>query len=496
MEPEPHDRAERRRWLSWLALGALWKLGLLAFVTRGVLVDDAYITLRYARHAAEGAGLVYNPGEPVFGVTSPAWAFVTWALHASLGDATPAAVAVLGVLLGSLGAWLCLLQLPPRGRDLGLALCLLAPSLVDNQLLGMETPLFVALVLGAAHGALRGRAVLAASCAGLCVVTRPEGVLLAPFLLWAFAREVGRGNALRELTRPPALAALVGPGLAWCAFALARYGSVLPQSMLAKSGWNSEHYAGLFSATSALLTVPRLTFLPFVDRLPVALALATAVATTLAVAGILAWNARRGTPTSRLWAGFYLAYVAFYLLGKGATEASWYSVPSTVAILLAAGPLLPRPTARLLPAVALALLCASTWAAFVRAGLLRSYVDGYGACARELERLPGEHRVAIGEIGVFGYASRHAVTDVGALVSPEVLPWKNAGHSFARIVRESGADLFVVSQVALDRNHYPSVGPVWADDEEAAWLANDCRLVCRHEDKLAYQVSRALPRAR
>jgi len=80
------------------------------------------------------------------------------------------------------------------------------------------------------------------------------------------------------------------------------------------------------------------------------------------------------------------------------------------------------------------------------------------------------HRVVIGEIGVFGFESLHAVTDVGALVSPEVLPWKNAGHSFVRIVRSAGASAFVISERALERNEYPTVGVVWANSEERAWL--------------------------
>ena len=35
--------------------------------------EDAYIAFRYARSLAEGAGLVYNPGERVMGFTSPLW---------------------------------------------------------------------------------------------------------------------------------------------------------------------------------------------------------------------------------------------------------------------------------------------------------------------------------------------------------------------------------------------------------------------------------------
>ena len=38
------------------------------------IVDDAYISFRYAKNFAEGQGLVYNPGEaPVEGYTNLLW---------------------------------------------------------------------------------------------------------------------------------------------------------------------------------------------------------------------------------------------------------------------------------------------------------------------------------------------------------------------------------------------------------------------------------------
>src|SRR5262249_30109825 len=53
---------------------------LVLLVTRGFLwltvpyaAEDAYITFRYAKNFAIGNGLVYNPGERVFGFSSPLW---------------------------------------------------------------------------------------------------------------------------------------------------------------------------------------------------------------------------------------------------------------------------------------------------------------------------------------------------------------------------------------------------------------------------------------
>src|SRR5689334_20098800 len=44
------------------------------------LFDDAMVSLRYAWNLAHGAGLVWNPGERVEGITS-----LSWSLYMSLG---------------------------------------------------------------------------------------------------------------------------------------------------------------------------------------------------------------------------------------------------------------------------------------------------------------------------------------------------------------------------------------------------------------------------
>ncbi|MFT7487123.1 MAG: hypothetical protein ACI9F9_002982, partial [Candidatus Paceibacteria bacterium] len=289
--------------------------------------------------------------------------------------------------------------------------------------------------------------------------------------------------------------------VAWVGFALWSYGSLIPQSMVAKTGWNSTHYDGIFSLQNALLTVPRLSFLPFIDYFAAPLQWAL-VALLLAGIGWVAYcNLKRGSAASRAWLGFYLVYLSFYLAGKGATEASWYAVPSSVALLCAAGPALPSwitDSGRwgVRTALVLGLLAVSTGAAIQRGPLLNSYVEGYGACADFLEvhgnpQQRTSTKVVIGEIGVFGFQTSHPVVDVGALVSPEVLPWKNAGFSFTRIVQESEAAYFVISERALELNRYPSVGVVWASDVEREWFDERCRHIADFKDKHMYAVTPA-----
>lgn len=430
----------------WIALGTLLRLVLAVVVTDGVLVDDAYITLRYAVNGAETGALVYNHGEPVFGVTSPLWGFATTGLALLVGRAwLTQATLGLGFLLWALvvrrvGIVTSEVAGPGAAR-LATAFLLFTPVFVDNQLLGMETPLVVWLAIEALSAARLGQIKSAAIWTGLLAVARPEGVLFAPALLFLGSSGRGFKALLLDLARPRTAALILAPGLLWIAFALHRYGTVLPQSMLAKSGWNSAHYDSIGTLANAWFGVARLTFAPFVDYLPSALAHGLTALIVAAVATVAVANVRAGTTWSRAAFGTYVLYIGFYLVGKGATEASWYAIPSSALLVVAATPLfaaLPMRTAKVLTYALAALLTAGSWAyAERRAPLLQSYVNGYGACADVLESrgpaAPGES-VLIGEIGVFGYRTTRRVIDVGALVSPEVLPVKNRGVSLLSLI--------------------------------------------------------------
>ncbi|MCP3920738.1 MAG: hypothetical protein GY711_34865 [bacterium] len=496
------ERIELRALAALVVASAVFKLALAAWVTGFVLVDDAYIHLRYARNLALHGEFVYNAGEAVFGLTSPAYGLFTAVLVALFGTGVEQAVVACNVVFWSIAAVLLFRSLSADLRLPLVAAFLFAPNLVDNQLLGMETPLFVMLLVGAMGAAHRGRLRSSAAWYGLALITRPEAVLLAPWLVCLAVLARGGREALRALLHPASLALLLGPGLAWTGYALETYGSVVPQSMVAKTGWNNDHYEALFTVRSVLWTLPRLTLFPYVDYLPGAPGVGITAALWCALVWVVVRNVQRGDATSRTWLAFYVTYVAFYIVGKGATEASWYAVPSTVAFLVAAGPalpgwLVPRHSLQKVygPALcALALAVPSWWVARERAPLLASYIDGYGAAATALNELARDdsrqraRRVVVGEIGVYGYRSDHTIIDVGALVSPEVLPWKNAGLSFTGIVQAARADAFVISQRALDYDDYPSVGRVWINDHERAWFDAHCTRVFRHEDKLTFLV--------
>ncbi|MBI3736128.1 hypothetical protein HY256_06410, partial [Candidatus Sumerlaeota bacterium] len=71
----PEDGNSSARWsvplVLFLASGLFLPFAALAWLTRSDFLDDAYISFRYARHLAEGRGLVWNVGDrPIEGFTN------------------------------------------------------------------------------------------------------------------------------------------------------------------------------------------------------------------------------------------------------------------------------------------------------------------------------------------------------------------------------------------------------------------------------------------
>ena len=124
------------------------------FGTYSPLADDAYISLRFAHHVAQGYGFVWNPGEAsVSGFTSLLHVLMLAAIEKA--GLTPLAhVPLLGAAFGVVTMALALLlfeRVNPthRAENLtGAILFGLAPSLWYWSTAGLETTLFAALLTG------------------------------------------------------------------------------------------------------------------------------------------------------------------------------------------------------------------------------------------------------------------------------------------------------------------------------------------------------------
>lgn len=428
------------------ALAPAAAIGALLLSAGPRLYDDAFITLRYAAHLAEGTGLVYNAGERVLGTSAPAWAVLLGALGRLAGpDRLPLVAFALGALaLVATGALSYALLRAPAGPPLallavGAALTPLETARVFAS--GMETPLYLAALSGALLLASLRRDTAAFFVAGVLPFVHPDGALLFPALAVAFRLRDGRWRFRPML--PGALAAVAA-----AAALTAWFGSPLPHSIGAK---RAAYVLAPFTALGELSRSTVEVILPpgapdAVQGLSPHAALAWEAGVPLLAGLLLAFLVRFGRralarPEIAAAALFAGAYLVAFTAGNPLVF-PWYGPPLvlTVAIVVGAlageaarGPGAAR-TAGLAGAV---VLFAGT---LVRLALLQPYrtddrEEIYREAALRMNASPTEIVLAP-EIGALGFYTRARIWDSSGLVTPEALRFR--GRAWRE--REAGED--------------------------------------------------------
>lgn len=160
-------------------------------------LDDAYITLQYARQIARGQPYRYNEGDPpTTGMTSPLFGFLLAGVYrlGVHGELLPAAAVGLGAVWLSLTVWLTYritLRLVPEERPgrwawTAALLVALTGPVQFGCFNGMETGFFTVLTLAALEAYLARRIGWCALWLSLASLARPEGQALAA-LVWTVA---------------------------------------------------------------------------------------------------------------------------------------------------------------------------------------------------------------------------------------------------------------------------------------------------------------------
>ncbi len=412
-------------------------------------MDDAYITFRYARNLAEGAGLVYNAGERVLGTSAPLFAVLLAGLNRLTGAAIPALAYALGAAClpacALLGYRLLRRAASPLPAALFVVAALSPPSSLEVFASGMETPLYLLGLLLAVELASRGRDVAAFAAAGGLCFLHPDATALVAAL--AFALRAARG---RWPWRPLALG--LAPAAAAAAAVWIAYGSPLPHSVTAK------RLAYAMPAGHAFSRLAETILDPLAARETPASPFATALLGAAAFALILVFGraALRGLG-ALAFAGFSALYVAAFSAANPLVF-DWYRPPLALAaafVVAACVEHVPRAGR-----VAAAFLIAGS--AAVHVATFRPYdpsgrEDVYARAAAALALGP-EETVAAPEIGALGWATRARVLDTTGLVSPAALGWLGrpdgeGGSIPPRLLRETDA----AALVALDRFLEPSL---------------------------------------
>lgn len=331
---EVRDRAVTRDRLPLAAAaGVAIVLAIGIWATWSITIDDAFITYRYALHAAGGAGPTWNPGsDPVEGFTNFAW--MAWHVpFAALGVPLPVVSKLTSAVCAAATAWMLLREPTSRtGKVTAVGAYLLFLPTYVHVVAGLETAAFAlvllrAVVLGVR--VLRGVAVRAWELPALLLVggmLRPEGaVAVAPALaVWVWAHRAER--------RTWAWTAAAGVlGALYFLWRWSYYGQLLPNTFYVKFGHLAAGQRWLEVTTAALLPL-------------------------IVLAASLALRRESWRPGVLICATVGLTYVTYALSGPSMDYLHRFAFHAVPALCLAAGfaldPVVPRRLAAVVGAVA------------------------------------------------------------------------------------------------------------------------------------------------
>jgi arabinofuranosyltransferase len=219
----------------------------------GGMMDDAYISFRYARNLLDGLGLVFNAGERVEGFTNFSWLMLS-ALCLRAGIAPTLAMPLLGALAGAL----LVLVVFAAGRRLlehegereathrsdfagapAALMVALSTGIALYAVSGLEETFFALLTTCAALALIARRPVPFAGLTSLAFLTRPEAGVLGVVALWFALRDLkgardrsARSELLCAMGKAALVFALVL--IPYLTFKLWYFGSLVPNTLKAK----------------------------------------------------------------------------------------------------------------------------------------------------------------------------------------------------------------------------------------------------------------------
>lgn len=377
------------------------------------ITDDAYITMRYSRNINASRVMSYNPPDAVLGTSTPLWTLVL-ASGGALG-VTPEKTALVVSSVADVASILLIVTSP-----VGASLPAIAaagtiaawPAYVTYAVSGMETSLYVAALVWFVCSVRGNRIVSAGIAASVATLARPDGALVV-MLGIAWAWWIGANSGVSRFGSIVALLCLP-----WTVYAFARFGSVIPTSVVAKSSAHDPWTVSFQNLYAYFSSGPYLWI------------------TLLALLGYIA-IIKSGDAFWRMWALWAWCYTTAMTAANGFTHFPWYFVPLlpiyTAAAALAVEGIASRvqrmrriadaPLGRAAIATALMAVLLS------RMPALKAYLDStasgretlYASVATELAAIDPHCTIAATEIGTLGYYYPGRVLDLVGLVSPEVI---------------------------------------------------------------------------
>jgi hypothetical protein len=386
--------------VGWGSLAIASAFGLALWMS-GFTIDDALISVRYARHLAEGEGYRFNTDGPCTdGVTPLPWPFLLapFAHAPALVVLARARALGLGTWIAAAGGWGIAVGRSPAPIQAKLAaMALLAACLpvAAHAVSGMETGVAISLATAAV---IANNPWTCCTLAGLAASLRPE------MAVWSVVLAVALGPVRRAI--PHALIAAT-PFIACAVVRVVAFGRAAPLAVLAKP---SDLAHGLvYASASAIVSIG-----PIVVFAPLALRREWDRSTAIVLAGVA-------------------HFAAIVAVGGDWMPYARLAAPVIPSLLYAFVLASPRMSRRFgLVRVALAMGIAVY--VLVHAAPAGRHVESHAAALVKAARpeLAGVRRIAALDVGWPTAASEASIVDLAGLTDPEIaaLP---GGHTSKRI---------------------------------------------------------------
>jgi arabinofuranosyltransferase len=382
---------------------ASYKLGIRILVICGIclflclaqhtiVLDDALIYARYVQNALSGHGLVFNAGERVNALTSPLMAYLltltSWLFHGRVLLAEMILCTVFFIAACSVAEYM----VPYSGM-------LLASTAYFYSCFGMETTLFLFLLLLSVLLYVRELYFWLPLVCTLTTLTRFEGGLLAVILLWRTWQEK-RIPSWKAFVAPVALVA------GYLTFNLSYYGRCLPSSTTAK----------LLHGQSGLWGKWPFTFFHIYPAVYDKFILSFYVVPAAVILSFVAAKRLSGSRLNRSVLPFLGGLLTFYILFN-ITNYHWYCAPFIFFGIFYAVQAIPK--TRLMHIVLIVVIGECTLTGAYTLWKQRSIPD-YVQVAQWLNQNSSpEARIAAIETGTIGYGCHRYIDDIAGLTNPK-----------------------------------------------------------------------------
>jgi arabinofuranosyltransferase len=362
----------------------------LSIAQQTIKLDDAFIYARYIRNALDGHGLVFNAGERINALTSPLMGYILLAFSWLLRGHVLLAEMILSTVFLASACSLAEALVPYSGM-------ILASTAFFYTCFGMETPLFLMMLMLCLFLYVKERYFWLPLACTLMTLTRFEGGLFACILLWRVWQE-HRIPPLRSFIAPAFIAGI------YFAFNLTYYGLLLPSSTTAKILHGKSGYWG----SHAFFHLNPQIYGKFLYS-------AYIVPAAIILAFLAAWRFR-GSRYNRSVLPFLVGLFAFYA-ALNIANYFWYVAPFIFfGIFYAVIPLRRNQVVRMVLALVIVECTVTGWISLRR----DQANQGYIAASRWLsQNTRTDAHLAALEIGTIGWYTPRYVDDILGLTNPK-----------------------------------------------------------------------------